>query len=575
MKPKKYGGPGRHFQTRIILYLLLFSCVPVLILWLVQQTITSQILKNQIVSKKQMEFTNFNRQLDELVEQQNRNLEQFVLDEDVIQFLQGQPDSVYRVNYKLQLAFGAERDRLAVYVIPKGKEPATGTLAIPDYYQFPYNELDWGIFRKVNDDTGSVIHLNERRGSNISRTVFSIAQAVQDEGVIIGYIVIDVRDMALETILSEDSSEKGNTVYLYDDWGFVCYSNGGRNYEGRNGLPEYSNVSRAEFAETKMADGTSVGMIWQKNKSTGLTFLGEVPFHRVSETMKALEHMVYRLLAVCTLLSVVAAVLTANQIVVPLHIILEHIHSVQRGEFMNRINSGRKDEFGVVMEAFDEMTEKIVHYIHMVEEKQKNLRLAEIKNLQAQIRPHFLYNTLDLIKWNIRLGEEERAVEMIANLGKLLRSTIDCNDYVTVEEELDIVQRYLEIQAVHYNGHLTIEWEVEEGIRELVIPKLILQPVVENSVIHGLSPQNKNNLIRICCQRNEGHLIFHVADNGKGIPAAKISTIHECKEQSDSIGISNVHSRLVLFGDDTCGVFFQDCANGADVMLVCRILEMD
>lgn len=120
-----------------------------------------------------------------------------------------------------------------------------------------------------------------------------------------------------------------------------------------------------------------------------------------------------------------------------------------------------------------------------------------------------------------------------------------------------------------------IEWEVEDSIRELVIPKLILQPVVENSVIHGLSPQKKDNRIRISCQRLDGHLIFHVEDNGKGIPAAKINTIHECKKQSDSIGISNVHSRLVLFGDETCGVFFRDCANGADVKLVCRILEMD
>ncbi len=127
MEQKKRLAPGRRFQTRITLYLMMFSCIPVLVLWIVLQTITSQMLKNQMVSRKQTELTGFSRQLDELIEQQNQNLGQFVRDEDVLAFLQGQTEGVYRVNYKLQLVFGAEKDRLAVYVIPRGKQSATGS----------------------------------------------------------------------------------------------------------------------------------------------------------------------------------------------------------------------------------------------------------------------------------------------------------------------------------------------------------------------------------------------------------------------------------------------------------------
>lgn len=254
---------------------------------------------------------------------------------------------------------------------------------------------------------------------------------------------------------------------------------------------------------------------------------------------------------------------------------MERIRKLQQGDFTARIDSGRKDEFGTVMKAFDEMTEKLIHYFYVVEEKQKNLRLAEIKNLQSQIRPHFLYNTLDLIKWNIRLGEEERAVAMLANLGKLLRSTIDCNDYVRVEEEIEIVRSYLEIQTVHYNDHLHVGWEIGEDIRDQIIPKLILQPVVENSVIHGLSPGKADNRIKITCRRKEGYLIFHVVDNGAGIPAYKLNTIRDNKSPDAGIGISNVHSRLTLFGDETCGVYYEDCLQGASVRLVCKILARE
>lgn len=501
MKQRKYIGPGRRFQTRISLYLMLFSCIPVLVLWLLQQTMTSQILKNQMVSRKQTEFANVSRQLDELVVQQEINLEQFVHDEDVRVFMSGQAESVYRVNYKLQLAFGTDKDRVAVYVIPKGKQFATGTQEIPEEYRYPYSKLDWGIFRKSNKTVGPVFHTNGRRGSSVSRTLFSLARSVREDGAVIGYIIIDINDSALEALFSEDISERGNTVYLYDEWGFVCYCSGDWAFLGRNGLPEYISGHSETLSETKLSAGESVGILRKKNVKTGLTLLGEVPFYHISETVEALNYLVYRLLFVCLLLSIVAAVLTANEIVSPLNIIMAHIRKIEQGNFTTRIDSGRRDEFGIVMRAFDEMTEKLVHNLYVVEEKQKNLRLAEIKNLQAQIRPHFLYNTLDLIKWNVRLGEEERAITMLANLGKLLRSTVDCNDYVRVEEEIEIARRYLEIQTVHYNDYLKAEWEIEDGIKEQIIPKLILQPVVENSVIHGLSPGRTDNWIKTYLRR--------------------------------------------------------------------------
>lgn len=575
MKQRKFIGPGRRFQTRIFLYLMIFSCIPVLALGLLQQTMTSQMLRSQLVGRKQTEFTNIQHQLDELVEQQELNLEQLVHDEDVLAFLSGQTESVYRVNYKLQLIFGADKERITAYVVPVEKQAATGTKELPDDYQFPYSELNWGIFRKLNNTTGPVFHINGRRASGVSGTVFSLARSVQADGEITGYIIIDITDAALEVLFADDISEKGNAVYLCDDWGFVCYSSGSRLFQGRSGLPDYLLDISEELSEARLPGGELIGIVWQQNMKTGLTMIGEVPFYHSSEMMEALRYLLYRLLLICLILSAVAAMLTANEIVSPLNIIMKHIRKIQQGDFATRIDSGRKDEFGTVMKAFDEMTEKLVYYLYVVEEKQKNLRLAEIKNLQAQIRPHFLYNTLDLIKWNIRLGETERAVTMLTDLGKLLRSTIDCNDYVRVDEEIEIVRRYLAIQTVHYNDNLSVEWELEEDIGELMIPKLILQPIVENSVIHGLSPGRMNNWIKISCRKEDGYLIFHVVDNGMGIPAHKLDTI--CSEESPggSIGISNVHSRLTLFGDETCGVFYQDCSNGANVRLVCKILEPD
>lgn len=568
MKNKRKNN---RFYIKVVCSLIAFSCLPILVLWVIQQSLTSQALAGRMFEQRSAELSRFSKQLDALVKRQQTALENALEDVDLLRYLSLEDTDVYKVNYKLQLMFGAEKPNISAYVVPVSSLSPAGTGDIPFYYQPPYQTLNWGIFRKANASNTAILHLNERKSDAGQNVIFSLAQAVRaDDETLIGYLIVDIHRSALEQLLPENSQDSGSAIYLFDNWNYVCYASNSPAKEGRNGPPSYIPPRPFTKSEVETKEGLHLGLLYSTNTATGLNMVGEVPLFHSANSMAAIRSSAQLALIICFCISVVAAIMAGNAIASPLRAITKEIKKVKEGDFTTRITVTRKDEFGDLMDAFNEMTSQINHYINVVDEKQKNLRVAEMKNLQAQIQPHFLYNTLDLVKWNIRLGKTERAASIITNLGKLLRAMMNCNDYTTVGEELDLAKRYLAIQTIHYNGNLQTKWDVQPNICSYSIPKLILQPIVENSVQHGLSPSRNDNEITISVRLKGEHLEFTIADNGKGIAPEHIGQILTPSENNGSIGLSNVDARLKLFGDEHCGLFIENRPRGTTVKLVCK-----
>lgn len=555
------------FYFTLISILIAFSCLPIFVLWGVQHVIAREQLKSQLYFQSGSALGYFNEQLDIFMEQQTESLKQLSEDIDVIHFMTDDQLYLYKVNYKLQLVFGTEKKNMSAYVLPlgTGNETGTGTKEIPYYYSYPYTDLGWGIIRKVKGTTETVFHLNERKYEADQDVIFSLSKGVYQDGVIIGCIIIDVNRSAIEHMIPETGMDVGADVYVYDDWGFVCFTTSGVTNEGRNKLPEYIPRRSFDQYELQSDDLERLGLLQLKNQSTGLTLVTEVPIFHVDQSLQAIQLSARWTLIICFFLSTLASVVVGNAIVNPLHIIMEEIKRIQKGDFTSHIKHRRNDEFGVLMDSFNEMINRIVYYIAVVEEKQKSLRIAEIKNLQTQIQPHFLYNTLDLIKWNIKLNENEKAVKIITNLGRLLRMLMNTEDVTTVGNEISLVRSYLEIQAIHFNDNLEVVWNIDEQILQAVIPKLILQPIVENCVQHGFNSAKADNRIAITAKKEGEYLMFLIQDNGRGIS----------REQSGvGIGLTNVETRLKLFGDQNCGVLIESSSKGTGVTLVCKGMDV-
>ena len=185
--------------------------------------------------------------------------------------------------------------------------------------------------------------------------------------------------------------------------------------------------------------------------------------------------------------------------------------------------------------------------------KQRQLRASELKALQAQINPHFLYNTLDSIKWLAKLNHVPQISVIVTQLGKLLRSSINTdNDLITVEESIVNIQSYLAIQKIRYSDKFETLMEIAPEILQYQIPKLILQPIVENAIIHGLEGKKDKGRLIIRGVLAEDDLIFEVIDNGVGMRPEKEAALNAGEDLRSSlfvhsIGIQNVNRRIKLY----------------------------
>ena len=212
-------------------------------------------------------------------------------------------------------------------------------------------------------------------------------------------------------------------------------------------------------------------------------------------------------------------------------------------------------EFRVLSSSFEHMSVKIKNLMEKVRREETELRKTELKALQAQINPHFLYNTLDSIQWMCERGATEEASKMVSALARLFRISISRgHELITIKDEINHVRNYLIIQSFRYRSQFTYSFEVDESLEEYLCNKITLQPLVENAIYHGIDRLVDEGEIKITVKQaedNENDILMTVADNGVGMSEEQCAKILS-KERSDSsgIGVKNVNDRLkIYFGE--------------------------
>ena len=218
--------------------------------------------------------------------------------------------------------------------------------------------------------------------------------------------------------------------------------------------------------------------------------------------------------------------------------------------------------------------EKLVQSIRAILQNSYQLeiskRAAQLQALQAHINPHFLCNTLGAIKWLILDGEKEQSAQMIDALSKYFRLIIsDGRDIVTLRDECDLVKTYLQILNKRFENKFCSQWEVDDSALDDMIPKLTLQPIVENAWLHGLQVCNKpEKLLRISIQKRTHQNQIVIADNGVGMSREQIRRLLE-RKHSGGYGIANVKERIDLFNQSTNGMQIESVpGEGTTVTLV-------
>lgn len=195
------------------------------------------------------------------------------------------------------------------------------------------------------------------------------------------------------------------------------------------------------------------------------------------------------------LLSVGVAIGISSFLSKPIHVLHDAMDEVQEGNLDTHVDMERQDEFGELAENFNIMTKRISSYMEERVRREKELNETQIAMMQSQLNPHFLYNTLDTMKWVAKANHIPEIATLAAKLAKILRTSISSAQFITLQEEMTLVESYAKIQKIRFNGKFDFRYEIAPETEEILVPKLIVQPIVENAVIHGLADADEGHIL--------------------------------------------------------------------------------
>ena len=251
----------------------------------------------------------------------------------------------------------------------------------------------------------------------------------------------------------------------------------------------------------------------------------------------------------------------ARSITLPIQKLRDSMKKVQEGDFsVSDVVVDSKNEIGSLTKSFDVMTHRIHELMEQNVHEQEEKRRSELKALQSQINPHFLYNTLDSIIWMAEGKKNEEVVLMTASLARLLRQSISNEDEVVpIANEVEYARGYLTIQKMRYKDKLEFQIEVDSSILYIPLIKLVLQPIIENAIYHGLKYKESKGLLIVKGFMKDGNAVLQVIDDGVGMDEETLAHIydkHKVNYHSNGVGVYNVQKRLKLYYGEDYGITY-------------------
>lgn len=440
---------------------------------------------------------------------------------------------------------------LGVPIYIAGRNPYA-RFTTTDLFTPLYSDLDSEIFSALDamgEDKMTLTHLRMAgRGQNM--VAISIVQKIKDpdDDQTLGYVIIDIFADYFAEELSPLPAVQGRNTFLVDSDGVIITDEIYKKYTGYNFFTELAGQLQGSHGKLSYSEGGySYLVYYEKLPYSGYTLVQMIP----ESTMYGEKRSIgYVFLLILLLLSVLAALLSyalSERISTPLRQLSGLMKQAEGGDLSVRFDLSCDDEIGEIGNSFNTMLTKMDELIGELFNKQYMLKVAQLSNLKQQINPHFLYNTLETIKWMTKLGNTDAIHSTVVALGSILRYSLSTDkEMVTLGEELEQTYNYLMIQRLRHGQRFDMRIEIPEALHCCLLPKFLLQPLVENALVHGLEPKVGSGELVITGYRVGDDVCLRVSDNGVGLepPAQK----------GHGIGLSNVRQRIALYYGDRYGV---------------------
>lgn len=368
-----------------------------------------------------------------------------------------------------------------------------------------------------------------------------------------GHITIDFNANGIGRQLGY--SIRGEQWLVLNQKGDVVYpSSQAQDAEKWANVDELSKLERNKPQSIELNGETSYVTVSQTNK-LGLYVVGSLPKASITDHLSGLKNTIGIVTILCIFAVLMVTYISMLHLSRRTQTIMMAMKKVQEGNLNARLPVTREDELGLIAGSFNQMCEDLKQYINKVYKSELKQKHAELIALQAQIKPHFLYNTLEVIRMRAVSKGAHDVGEMIYSLAAMFRHMVKDKTIITVNEEIENCRRYLELTRIRYRDKLQFTIQMDDRLGGYNTMKLSVQPLIENYLVHGIVLDRNDNHIRIEVAQDEDDLIIRVTDNGKGIEPERLQEIQRDLEQPNiqdhgSLGLKNVQERLrILYGE--------------------------
>ena len=553
------------FKNRVFFMCLLATLVPLLISSVVMVHIFTMSLNRQSEGTAKQQITEISERFSRLLEDCENTCAELtadgsaawnLIDNTTIEIQKGMYLSLYQA---VQEIYG--HAQCSVYDAGGRLRFTTDTL--PREGKLP---VYWGLLRKASQDDGMTYYRTDPylAVTNPSILMQGAYSLENPHGARTGYVVLDFTRDNFDTVFSGFYSLT-DMILILDD----------------HRKPVY--CSRPDYSEAQIS-----GIIAELMKPQGIAEAGkgaqqylclrepERGFYVIlcrqapisAPAVRMMGTVVLALSLLSLALSLVISEALARHITRPVSRLDKAIAKVKDGDLSIQVKVKTSDELGRLTESFNQMVKDLKRYLEDRVQRQKDLNETTLRLYQTQLNPHFLYNTLDTIKWSAKIHQIPEIAVLAENLAVILRKSISSKPFIQLREELDTIESYIKIQKIRFAGRFLYETEIPDMLEDCVIPKMILQPLVENAIIHGLDGC-ANGYICIYAAQKDGILRISVTDDGCGMGQEMLDWMNSPNpaKRDGHLGLYNVIQILKLYYGEEYGIQAESDTSGTTVTI--------
>ncbi|HHW00254.1 MAG TPA: sensor histidine kinase [Clostridiaceae bacterium] len=425
--------------------------------------------------------------------------------------------------------------------------------------------------------------------TDYNEKVFTISRNVintESDYSVLGTLFINLDLSNLRKIASDIKPYKDSFTYILSPDGTIVYDSSEKHTAetlSEDVLKELK-LSRGHMT-VNMFNNTYIA-VYTTSEISDWKVINFIPIDEYSANVSLVTRIVLIICVFAVLISIIVTFLVSKHISNPIEKLSDAMNKIEIGNMNLRVDESGNDEISILSKSFNSLLAKLQNSIQKEYELSIRQKDAEMKALQAQINPHFLYNVLQSISSIAILNNIEEINIMAKSLGKMLRYSIKTNEnIVTINDECEHVMNYLSIQKMRFGDKLQYYIDIPHYVKEYSILKLTLQPVVENAIIHGFNDKEGTDIIYISCWKDEDYIFFDISDNGKGIPPDKLNRIIEelnntesgfYSDKSPSIGLKNVFVRLKIYYNNEASLSIEseeDVGTSVKIKIPARICK--